>query len=49
MEVGDLCGRVRARVVGTDGDINPTGRPTVSTNLDPWKLLKTETSIKVHT
>jgi hypothetical protein len=23
---------------GNQGDGNPTGRPTVSTNLDPWEL-----------
>ena len=49
MEVGDLNGRVKATIEGTEGNVNPTGRATVSTNLDPWELLKTETPIKEHT
>jgi hypothetical protein len=31
-------GRVRGRTQGTKRDGNPIGRPTVSTNLDPWEL-----------
>ena len=38
-EVGASYGRVRGRIEGTEGDGNPIGRPTVSTNLDPWELL----------
>jgi hypothetical protein len=34
-KVGDPCGRVRGRIEETEGDDNATGRPTVSTNLDP--------------
>ena len=30
-------------------DGNPTGRPTLSTNLDPWKLPETKLPIKEHT
>ena len=32
-----------------NGDRNPTGRRTMSTNLDPWGLLETELSIEEHT
>jgi hypothetical protein len=28
---------------------NPIGRPTVSTNLDPWELQKSESPTKEHT
>jgi hypothetical protein len=34
-EVRDPYGRVRGRIEGNEGDGNPTGRPTVSTNLEP--------------
>ena len=34
---------------GTEGDGNPTGRTTVSTNLDPWELPETEPPTKEHT
>ena len=30
-------------------DGNPTRRPTVSTNLDPWELSETEPANKEHT
>ena len=40
-EVRDPYGRVRGRIEGTEGDGNPIGRPTVSTNLDPWELPET--------
>jgi hypothetical protein len=33
-KVEDSYGRVRGRVEGTEGDGQPIGRPTVSTNLD---------------
>ena len=48
-EIGNLFGRVRERIEGPQGDGNPTGRLTVSTNLDPWELLETEPSFKEHT
>jgi hypothetical protein len=48
-EVGDPCGRVRGRIEGTEGDGNPIGRPTVSTNLDPWELPETKPPTKEHT
>jgi hypothetical protein len=31
-------GSVRRRIKGAEGDSNPTGRPTVSTNPDSWEL-----------
>jgi len=40
-EVGDPHGRVRGRIEGTEGDGNPIGRPTVSTNPDSWELPET--------
>ena len=36
MEVRDSYGRVGGRIEGPEGDRNSTGRPTESTNLDPW-------------
>jgi hypothetical protein len=44
MEVRDLYRRVRGRIEGPEGDGNPTGRPTVSTKLDFWKLPETATN-----
>lgn len=46
MEVRDLCGRVRARMEGTEGDGHHTRIPTVPTNLDPWDLSEAEPPIK---
>ena len=48
-EVRDPYGRVRGRIEGAEGDGNPIGRPTVSTNLDPWELPETEPPTKEHT
>jgi hypothetical protein len=48
-EVGDTYGKVRGRIDGPQGDGNPTGRPTVSTNLDPWELIETKPPTKEHT
>jgi hypothetical protein len=42
---------MRGRTEGTEGteeDDDPTGRPTVSTNLDTWKLPETEPPTKEH-
>ena len=36
IELGDFYGRVGGRTEGPRGDKNSTGRPTESTNLDPW-------------
>ena len=35
IEVGNLYRRVRRIIEGLEGDGSPTGRPTVSTKLDP--------------
>jgi hypothetical protein len=32
----ELYGRIRGRIAGPRGDRNSTGKPTESTNLDPW-------------
>lgn len=34
-EVRNPYGRARGKIEGPGGDGNPTGRPSVSTNLDP--------------
>jgi hypothetical protein len=36
MEFGDFSGRIGRRITGLKVDRNSTGRPTKSTNLDPW-------------
>jgi hypothetical protein len=36
MELGDSYGRTGGRVAAQKGDRNSTGRPTDSTNPDPW-------------
>lgn len=41
-----LLGGVWGRIEGPEGDRNATGRPTVSTNLDPWELSETELPTK---
>ena len=48
-EMGDPYGRVRGRIEETEGDGNPIGRPTVSTNLDCWELPETEPPTRQHT
>jgi hypothetical protein len=48
-KVRDHCGRVRGRIEGAEGDGNPIGSTTVSTNLDPWELPETESPTKKHT
>ena len=40
--MGDIYGRVRGRSEGTEGDDNPTGKPTVLTNVDTSELLETK-------
>ena len=42
VEPGDSYGRTGGRIMGPEGDRNSTGRPTKSTNLDPWELSETE-------
>jgi hypothetical protein len=41
-------GRIKGRIEGMEGDGNPRGRPTVVTNLDPWKLPGTDPQTKEH-
>jgi hypothetical protein len=36
IELGDSYGRIGGRIAIHEGDRNSTGRPTESTNLDPW-------------
>jgi hypothetical protein len=45
-EVRDCFGRGRGKVEGTEGNVNPIGRLTMSTNLDPWKLPDTKSPAK---
>ena len=35
-EAWGLLGKIEARIVGPEGNRNPTGRPTESITLDPW-------------
>ena len=46
MELRESYGRVGRRTEGPKGDRDSTGRPTVSTNLDPWGLPDTESQPK---
>jgi hypothetical protein len=48
-EVRDSFGRVERRIEVLEGDKNSIGRPTESTNLDPWGLSETEPPTKEHT
>jgi hypothetical protein len=48
-EVRDPYGRVMRRIEEAEGDGNPIGRTTVSTNQDPWKFLQTKPPTKEHT
>ena len=36
MEFEDSYGRIAGKIVGPEGDRNSKGRPTESTNMDPW-------------
>jgi hypothetical protein len=40
---------VRGMTEGAEGDVNPIGRTTVSTNLVPWDLPKTRLPTKEYT
>ena len=42
-------GWIRKRLEETEEEGNPTGRPAVSTNLDPWDLSDTESPTRQHT
>jgi hypothetical protein len=39
MELGNSNGRIGGRIEGSKRDRNSIGRPTKSTNLDPWSSL----------
>jgi hypothetical protein len=49
MEAGDPYSWIRGRIEEAEGERNPTGRPAVSTNLDPWELTETESPTRQHT
>lgn len=36
------------RTEGSEGDGNPVGRPTVSTNVDPWQLPEFQPPKSIH-
>ena len=42
-------GRVRGRIKRAEGEGNPIGRSTVSTNLENWEPLETKLPTKEHT
>ena len=44
----DLYGRSRIRIDGTEGNVNPMGRSTVSTNTDLWEFPETKLPNKEH-
>jgi hypothetical protein len=44
-----FCGTVGGKIEGLRGDRNSTGRPTESTNLNPWELPETELLTKENT
>ena len=48
-KLGDSNGRVRGRIEKDEGDGNPIGRATVSTNLDPWEFLEAKAPTEEHT
>ena len=49
MQVRDTYGRVGGRIEAHKVNGNPIGRPTESTNLDPWELSESESPTKEHT
>ena len=49
VKVRDQYRRVRGRTEGAEGDCNPIGRTTVSTNGDPSELSETKPKTKEHT
>jgi hypothetical protein len=44
----EAYGRIGGRIAGSEGDRNSTGRLTESTNLDPLRVLESETPTKEH-
>jgi len=45
----DHYGRVRGKTDGAEGNHNPIGSTTVSTNLDPLELTEAKSPTKKHT
>jgi hypothetical protein len=48
-ETWDTYGTVRKRIEGADENVGTIGRPTLSTNLEPWELPETKPPFKEHT
>jgi hypothetical protein len=46
MDIQEAYGRDGGRIEGLKKDRHSTGRPTESTNLDPWRLPETEPPTK---
>jgi hypothetical protein len=46
MSSGNLVEELEVRIEGPKEDSDSTGRPTESTNLDPWGLSETELPTK---
>jgi hypothetical protein len=49
IEVGHQYGRVRGRTEGAEGDYNPIGKTTVSTNWTPQSSQRLSQKPKEHT
>jgi hypothetical protein len=49
MELGDCYGKAEGSIEGSEGNRNTIGKPTESTNPDPWGLSETEPQTKEHT
>jgi hypothetical protein len=47
-EVRDPYGWIRGRIQEAEEEGNPTGRPAVSTNPDPWELSQAGPSPHIH-
>jgi hypothetical protein len=47
--LGNIYRRFGGRIEGTKDDRNLTGRPIVSTHLDPWEISETLPTTKEHT
>ena len=47
-EPGDPFGKDRGRTKGAEGDYNPTGRTTISINVDPSELPETKPPKSIH-
>jgi hypothetical protein len=49
MKLRDSYGRDGGKIDSLEGVRNSTGRPTESTNLNPYRLSETDPSTKAHT